>query len=76
MIPASPFTLNFNNYWVFIIPHIQGPWVDSSCFLLVMPTQGLNLKMALWLCSDAASFITGETIMIDGGYTAKWKNCN
>jgi len=34
-----------------------------------MPTRGLNLKMAL--CSDAASFITGETIMIDGGSTAQ-----
>ncbi len=25
----------------------------------------------IWLCSDAASFMTGEAILIDGGYTAR-----
>lgn len=28
-------------------------------------------EVALWLCSDAASFITGQTIIADGGYTAQ-----
>jgi NAD(P)-dependent dehydrogenase (short-subunit alcohol dehydrogenase family) len=23
----------------------------------------------LWLCSDAASFVTGQAIAVDGGYT-------
>jgi NAD(P)-dependent dehydrogenase (short-subunit alcohol dehydrogenase family) len=28
-------------------------------------------ETVLWLCSDAASFITGSSILIDGGYTAQ-----
>lgn len=28
-------------------------------------------KAVVWLCSDAASFITGHNMMIDGGYTAQ-----
>lgn len=28
-------------------------------------------EAVVWLCSDAASFITGQTLTIDGGYTAQ-----
>jgi len=25
----------------------------------------------VWLCSDEASFITGHSLLVDGGYTAR-----
>jgi NAD(P)-dependent dehydrogenase (short-subunit alcohol dehydrogenase family) len=28
-------------------------------------------ELVLWLCSDAASFVTGAAISIDGGMSAK-----
>ena len=39
-----------------------------------MPRFGLPDEVAsvvVWLCSDAASFITGHALAVDGGFTAQ-----
>ena len=28
-------------------------------------------EAAVWLCSDAASFVTGQAIPVEGGYTSR-----
>jgi NAD(P)-dependent dehydrogenase (short-subunit alcohol dehydrogenase family) len=28
-------------------------------------------EVVVWLCSDAASFVTGHTMTVDGGYVAQ-----
>jgi NAD(P)-dependent dehydrogenase (short-subunit alcohol dehydrogenase family) len=28
-------------------------------------------EAVLWLCSDRASFVTGHSLIIDGGFTAR-----
>jgi NAD(P)-dependent dehydrogenase (short-subunit alcohol dehydrogenase family) len=30
-------------------------------------------EAALWLCSDAASYVTGHTMIVDGGMTSSFR---
>src|SRR5262245_41546333 len=52
-----------------------GPQTDAEKFLLSlkpMRRRGLSAEVAeaiVWLCSDAASFVTGHSMMVDGGFT-------
>jgi NAD(P)-dependent dehydrogenase (short-subunit alcohol dehydrogenase family) len=32
---------------------------------------GTPEEVAVWLCSDAASFVTGHTMTVDGGFVAQ-----
>ncbi len=36
-----------------------------------MGTPAEVAEVAIWLCSDAASFVTGHAILVDGGYVAQ-----
>ena len=36
-----------------------------------MGTSDEVASAVVWLCSDAAAFVTGHALMVDGGYTAQ-----
>jgi len=35
----------------------------------MMKNKAIVAEMVVWLCSDAASYITGQSFVIDGGLT-------
>jgi NAD(P)-dependent dehydrogenase (short-subunit alcohol dehydrogenase family) len=50
--------------------------VDEASMVAIEPVGRLGkpeeiAEGVLWLCSDAASFVTGHTLTIDGGWTAR-----
>ena len=38
---------------------------------IVNSFKGKVAGAVVWLCSDAAAFVTGHALMVDGGYTAQ-----
>ncbi len=60
-------------------PMIEGPlkdpeWVTRAIFRQPVGRIGTPAEVAecvMWLCSDAASFVTGHAMAVDGGYTAQ-----
>lgn len=57
-------------------PYLGSPEEAQEQFKIKHPLRRIGTpeevaKAVLWLCSDGASFITGESIAIDGGYTVQ-----
>ena len=68
-ISPGPFATEMNT------PIIQNPEANSQ-FIAKIPTGRWGQvdeigKLALYLCSEEAGFITGTDVLIDGGWTAQ-----
>ena len=46
-------------------------WVDTMIPLGRTAQPHEIAEAAVWLCSDAASYITGQNLIVDGGYSAQ-----
>ena len=51
-------------------PGLEGEYI-ASIPIGRMGTSEEVAEMVGWLCSDAASFVTGQAIAVDGGYLAR-----
>jgi NAD(P)-dependent dehydrogenase (short-subunit alcohol dehydrogenase family) len=52
----------------------QGPALEAMEKMIPMGRVGRAVEIAstvLWLCSDAASYVTGQSISVDGGFTMR-----
>jgi NAD(P)-dependent dehydrogenase (short-subunit alcohol dehydrogenase family) len=56
-------------------PILQNPEANAQFIAKIPAGRWGNVEeigqMALYLCSDAAGFITGTDLLIDGGWTAQ-----
>ena len=56
-------------------PLAQSPELEATLIAQVpvgrIGTPEEIAEAVVWLCSDAASFVTGHTMMVDGGYVAQ-----
>jgi NAD(P)-dependent dehydrogenase (short-subunit alcohol dehydrogenase family) len=51
-------------------PELEATFIASAPMARIASPEEVA-EAALWLCSDAASFVTGHVLAVDGGYLAR-----